>query len=141
MPPSTHPKSVSSSARAAGIAYIALAALFALGTVTLVFLAGLGVLVDPSRFAVHPSFAHFIELLPLLMVFAALLARLPRKLLGLTVLLLLLFGAQYAFLYLMPMLGLTPLRALHAVNALAMFWLALWLLQAAWRQLRGRQQS
>ena len=44
MPPSTHSKPVSSSARAAGIAYIALAALFALGTVALVLLAGLGVL-------------------------------------------------------------------------------------------------
>lgn len=139
MLPSTRSKPISSFARALGVAYIVLAAIFALGTVAMVFLAGLGVLVNPSHFAGHRGLARFIEAVPLLMVVAALLARLPRKLLGLTVLLLLLFGAQYVFLYLMPMLGLTPLRALHAANALAMFWLALWLAQVAWRQLRGRQ--
>lgn len=53
----------------------------------MVFLAGLGVLVSPSHFAGHRRLAHFIEAVPLLMVVAALLARLPRKLLGLTVLL------------------------------------------------------
>jgi hypothetical protein len=44
---------------------------------------------------------------------------------------------QYGFLYAMPALGLPTLRPLHAVNALAMFWLAVYLVQRSWRALRA----
>jgi len=36
----------------------------------------------------------------------------------------------------MPAVGLPALRALHAVNALAMFWLAVYLTRRAWQLAR-----
>jgi uncharacterized membrane protein len=48
---------------------------------------------------------------------------------GFSALTLVLFMLQYVFLWVMPSLGVPVLRALHAVNALALFWLTLYLTQ------------
>jgi len=62
--------------------------------------------------------------------------RLPGRLLALTGLLFLLFGMQYVFIETAADMGVLFLRAFHAVNALALFWLANHLTGRAWRLLR-----
>jgi Family of unknown function (DUF6220) len=133
------PKRLSKLVQGSRITYIFLAALFTLGIAVQVFLAGMGVLVSPSYFAWHETFAHIIEAIPILMIIAAALARLSWQLTALTALVFVLFILQYVFLYLMPQLGLMPLRALHAVNALALFWLGVHLSQQVWLLLRKEQ--
>ena len=120
------------------IIYLLLAGLFAGGIGIQVFLAGAGVLVNPSYFAMHASFAHILELFPLLMVIVALVARLPWRQVGLTALLFVLFMLQYFFLYgVAAATGIVMLRAFHAVNALAMFWAALYLFGSTRKLLRA----
>lgn len=119
------------------IIYLLLAGLFAGGIAIQVFLAGAGVLVNPSYFAMHRTFAHILEMFPLLMVIVGLIARLPWKLVGLTALLFVLFMLQYFFLYgVAAATGIVMLRAFHAVNALAMFWAALYLFGSTRKLLR-----
>ncbi len=109
--------------------YLILAGLFAAGIVCQVFFAGLGVLVDPSYFGWHTTFAHFLELTLLALPVVGLFGRVGWRSFGLNALLVILFGMQYVFMY-----GLQgPLKALHVVNALALFWLALQLSQQARR--------
>lgn len=112
--------------------YLVLVGLFAVGVVFQVFFAGLGVLVDPSYFGWHTTFAHMLELILLASPVVGLFGRVGWRSSGLNALLFILFGMQYFFMY-----GLQgPLRALHVVNALAIFWLALQLSQQAWRLTR-----
>lgn len=109
--------------------YVILAGLFAIGIVCQVFFAGLGVLVDPSYFGWHTTFAHILELTLLALPVVGIFGRVGWRSFGLNALLFILFGMQYVFMY-----GLQgPLKALHVVNALALFWLALQLSQQAWR--------
>jgi predicted Kef-type K+ transport protein len=110
-----------------------LAAFFTLGVIVQVFLAGLGMLVNPSYFVWHETFAHVLEFVPLLMLLFGLGARLQKQTLLLTSLLIVLVAFQYVFLYLAPQLGLMTLRALHAVNALALFWLGMYLARTVWQ--------
>jgi len=123
-------------ARWGRVVYMLCAWLFAASIVLQVFFAGLAVLVNPSYFDLHRAFGPTIELFPILMLAAGVIGRLPRRVLALTTLGLVLFMFQYVFLYAMPRLGLPLLRALHAVNALALFWLAMYFGQRAWRLLR-----
>ncbi len=112
--------------------YLLLAGLFAVGIVVQVFFAGLGVLVAPSYFGWHTTFAHMLEFILLVMLIVGLLGRVGWRSFGLNALLFVVFGMQYFFMY-----GLQgPLRALHVVNALALFWLALQLAQGSWRLIR-----
>ncbi|HEY0738953.1 MAG TPA: DUF6220 domain-containing protein [Herpetosiphonaceae bacterium] len=120
------------------IIYLLLAGLFAGGIAIQVFLAGAGVLVNPSYFVMHTTFGHILELFPLLLLIVGLVARLPWRLLGLTALLFVLFMLQYFFLYgVASVTGLVVLRAFHAVNALAMFWAALYLFGSTRKLLRA----
>jgi hypothetical protein len=70
---------------------------------------------------------------PLGLILLSLAGRLPWRILGLTVLTFVLFAMQYIFLWVIPALGVPVLRALHAVNALALFWITLYLTQRVWR--------
>ena len=121
--------------------YVLLAALFTGGIVLQVFFAGAGVLVSPQYFALHTNVGHMIELLPMLLLIVGLVARLPWRLVGLSALGVVLFMMQYFFLYgIGPITGVAGLRALHAVNALALFWLALSLTQQSWALFRARSR-
>lgn len=71
------------------------------------------------------------------MLASGLAGRLPRRMLGLTALLSLLYVMQWVSVYLPFALGVPELGALHAVNALAIFSIALHLARAAWRLPRG----
>jgi hypothetical protein len=69
------------------------------GIIVQVFYAGAEALVNPNYFNLHRSFAHLIELLPLVMLVSGLVARVPRRINGLSALLFGLFILQYVFLY------------------------------------------
>lgn len=118
--------------------YWACAALLAMGVVAQVFLAGATLLAGGGfdYLDVHRSLAHLIELAAIVLMVAGLFTRLPWRVQGLGLLFFLLMFLQYVFLYVMPAVGLPALRALHAVNALAMFWLAVYLTRRAWQLAR-----
>ncbi len=87
--------------------------LFAIG---MVFLAGQG-----EWLAYHRTIGHSIGLLALALPLAALIGRLPRRVLLAALGLLVLYGLQFIFI---RTGGGSMVRALHAVNAIALFWLA-----------------
>lgn len=121
--------------------YIVLACLIALSVVIQVFLAGAAVTVHASYWPLHRSFAHTIELLIILICLIGIGTGLPWRIQGLGGLLFVLIALQYIFLETMPRLGLPILRALHVVNALIFFWVALALVGKVWQQLRLQKQA
>lgn len=106
--------------RTLGQAFPWLTRLLLLAIVVQVFLAGAGVFADRAWFAHHISFVHWFEALPLLMLLCAWAGRLGRMPLLASAGLFLLIGLQYAFAQAGGLVA-----ALHAVNALAIFGLAL----------------
>ena len=117
--------------RTARILYAAAAWLFVAGIVLQVFLAGLGLLVDGDQIDLHRAFGHVLFLLPPVMLVAGLVGRQSRRTLALTALLIPLLILQYTFVYLPADGDLAALRALHPVNALTLFWVALRAAQSA----------
>ncbi len=119
-------------------AYLLSIVLF-IGSIALqVFFAGAALLVDSGYLIQHRSFAHTLELLVFVIPIVGLFARLPRRQFLLSWLPLVLFMLQYVFVYAVPSLGLPmPLRALHAVNALVLFWVTLHLAGSTWRLVRA----
>lgn len=132
--------SLSGFARTARFLYLIGTALF-LGSVVLqVFFAGAALLVSTDYLHQHRSFAHVVELVTFAVAIVALFARLPGRVLALSWLPVGLFILQYVFLHAIPSMGLpTALRALHAVNALVIFWNSVYLLRAAWGLVRNAQ--
>lgn len=123
--------------RLARVVYLFLAAGYASGVALQVFFAGASVLVDPSYLELHRTFGEAVGVITFAMLLIGLVARLPWRTLLWTALLIALYTAQFLFLWYAAPLGFLPLRALHAVNALAMFWLALHLSGSVWRRLRS----
>ncbi len=119
--------------------YLGAAVLLAVAIVGQVFFAGAAVLVSPTYWAAHRGMGNTIEFLALALVLVGLGTRLPWRVQGLGGLLYVLMLLQYVFLYLMPQAGLPLLRALHAVNALALFGVACMLIVQIWRQVRSRE--
>lgn len=134
-PSSPTPSATSRSARLfypLRLLYLLLALVFTLLIALQVFFAGLGVLVSPSYFAWHVQLGHMFSLPIFALFIVGLLSFIGWRGVLTPVLLFILYGLQYAFLE-----GLTgPLRALHAVNALLLFWLATQLIQLAWRKIQ-----
>ena len=118
--------------------YLGTAVLVGVAIVGQVFFAGAAVLVNPAYWAAHQGLGNAIEFLALVLVLVGLGTRLPWRVQGLGGLLYVLMLLQYVFLYLMPQAGLPLLRALHAVNALALFGVTCVLSVQIWRQVRGR---
>jgi hypothetical protein len=85
-----------------------------------VFLAGMAVFGGAANWGMHTGFVHVFELLPLVMVPLAFLGRLPNGLRWHPLVAFVLIGLQYA----LAQAG-TPAAALHPVNALLLFWIAL----------------
>lgn len=117
--------------------YVLVAAGFVCAIALQVFLAGASILVHPRYLGLHTTIGHVMQFFPLGLILLGLGGRLSWRLFGLTVLSLVLFALQYIFLWAAPSLGLPILRALHALNALALFWLALHLTQNVWRLTRA----
>lgn len=134
------PRSTSRSARLfypLRLLYLLLALVFALVIALQVFFAGLGVLVSPSYFAWHVQLGHLLSLPIFALFIVGLLSFIGWRGVLTPVLLFVLYGLQYAFLE-----GLTgPLRALHAVNALLLFWLATQLIRLAWHKVQTLKPS
>jgi hypothetical protein len=133
-----HPR-IAMGVRWAQAAYAGCAWLFVGCIILQVFFAGTAVLVDSENWAIHRSFAPIIRLLPILMLVAGFVGRLPWPMQALTALSFGLFALQYIFIWVVGDIGLAALRGLHAVNALALFWIALYLGQHAWPTFRTAQ--
>jgi hypothetical protein len=109
---------------------IVLAAFAACGVIQ-VFLAGLGVFADPGAFISHREFGYLFGWLTLVALVLALAGRLPRRLIGATVLLLVLFAMQSVFVALRA--DMPAVAALHPVNGFAIIGLAVVTARASWR--------
>lgn len=110
--------------RVARRAFQVLAAVLVVSVLVQVFLAGAGVFVDPAWWPRHATFVHVFELVPILMALAAWAGRGTWRLVVASLAAWFLIGLQYALAGAAPSL----VAALHAVNALVVFGLALALL-------------
>ena len=107
--------------------------LYAVCIAVQVFLAGLSTRLlgnEPERWADHISFGQMIGTLPILLVIFALVGRLPVITIVLSVAIFFLYGLQYPF----ANTNTSAVAALHAVNALVMFWITTLIAQQAQRQ-------
>ena len=100
--------------RLARQAFVVIAWLFVACVVVQVFLAGLGVLESPARFAIHREFGYLFGLLTLVLLVLALLGRLPRLFVGGSAVLIVLFAMQSVFVLLRD--SYPALAALHPLN-------------------------
>jgi hypothetical protein len=107
------------------VGYLLVAWVFVLFVMAQVFLAGLSIFVGPAGWPRHVEFGHYFGPLSLALLVLALVGRLLRRTVLLTLLLMLLYSLQYVFIEVPPQIGLPELSALHPVNALLIFWLAL----------------
>lgn len=128
-----HAQSEPRRGRRSRIAFRVVAWLFAACVVVQVLFAGLAIFDTPARWGWHTTFAHFFELLPLILLVLAFTGRLPHRARWLSLGAFLLIAMQYAFISLGRELGIPALAALHPVNALLIFWVALLLARAARR--------
>ncbi len=109
--------------RTARLVFAGLAWLFVACLVIQVFLAGLGVFRTAADFDTHRNFAFLFGWLTLIMLVLALVARLGRRLVGLTALTLVLFALQSV---LVGLRGSTPeLAALHPLNGFLLLFVAI----------------
>ncbi|MBA3615064.1 MAG: DUF6220 domain-containing protein [Actinomycetota bacterium] len=117
--------------RLARIGCALLSSVFVACVLVQVFFAGMGAF--GADWAWHLTFAHFLELPPLLMIPMAFVGRLPWALRLLPFGLVVLVGAQYAFAN-----AAVPTAALHPVNALVIFWMSLFIARRAWAAVYGQ---
>ncbi|HEV7236841.1 MAG TPA: DUF6220 domain-containing protein [Ktedonobacteraceae bacterium] len=120
---------------------LVLGSLFVLGVLLQVFLAGGGIFASPSWWGMHEAFGMGMSLLPLAFLLLAWIGQLGRRSLWLSGLAFVLVVLQTFLITLPGTLGVPLLSALHPVNALVIFGLALWLLQSAWQAVRSDRQS
>jgi len=106
------------------------AAAFVACAVLQIFLAGLGVFDDPKSFITHREFGYTFGWLTLLILVLALLGRAPRRLTGLSVLLLVLFALQSVFVALRT--DYPSVAALHPLNGFAILGVSIVLTRQAW---------
>jgi len=116
---------------------LTLAALTASALAVQVFLAGLNVFLGPRWWGLHIVFGHAIGVLLIVQAAAAWLIRMPARSRWLSLGMVALFGLQYNIRALASLLQAPFLIPLHAVNALALFWIAVTL--AGWAYRAGRQ--
>lgn len=100
-----------------------LAALFTLGAFFQFFVVGLSFFDTPSLWDDHAAFGHLLGVLTYLMWIPAVLGRAGARLITATILLLVLFGAQYAFIE----SGSTAVNALHPLNGSFLLVLGFWI--------------
>jgi hypothetical protein len=95
-------------------AYPVVAGLFVACAVIQVFLAGLGVFDDPNAFITHRNFGYLFGWLTLVLLVISLVGRMPRRYVGLAVLILVLFSLQSVFVALRQ--DMPAVAALHPLN-------------------------
>lgn len=104
-----------------------------------VFLAGLGVFDDPRSFVTHREFGYLIGMFTLVLLILALIARSPRRVTGLSVVLLAQFALQSVLVALRA--DMPVLAALHPVNGFLILLVAVVVTRVAWaeRRMMARQ--
>jgi hypothetical protein len=115
----------------ARIFYAVLSSALAASVLVQVFFAGMGAF--GADWTYHVTFAHFLAPLPLLMVPAAFLGRLPWALRLLPLGLVTLIGTQYAFAH-----TAIPAAALHPVNGFLILLTSLFIARQAWAAWRRK---
>lgn len=98
-------------------------AVFAGCAILQVFLAGLGVFDDPGAFVTHRDFGYLFGWLTLVVLVLALVGRMPRRIVGLSVLLLVMFALQSVLVAVRP--DMPAVAALHPLNGFAILGLAI----------------
>lgn len=114
----------------ARVVHLVLSWLFVAGLVAQVFLAGLGVFESPTRFNVHRDLGYTLSILPILMIVAALLGGMGRRMVLLALTAFLLFLLQSVFVALRessPMIA-----ALHPLNGFLILLIALIIARDSW---------
>lgn len=114
---------------------LALAALFTLGAFAQFFLVGISYFDNPVRWKDHANLGHILGLLPYVMWIPAVLGRTGARVILGTLLLFVLFMAQYAFIE----VDNTTMHAFHPLNGAVMLVLAFWLTQRGWTLARGER--
>ena len=95
-----------------------------------IFLAGLGVFDDPQAFVTHREFGYLFGWLTLAALILALLGRSPRRITGLTALMLVQFALQSIFVALRG--DLPAIAALHPLNGVALLGVSIIATRRAW---------
>jgi hypothetical protein len=122
--------------RGVRVAYLVLTALFLVGLLAQVFLAGLALFASGQGWQLHIDVGYILHLAPLLLLLAAAVGRVGSRLIWLTVGLVVSVGVQ-PFLPLAR--DISPLlAALHPVNALLIFWLAVAIARGALALVRAQ---
>jgi hypothetical protein len=103
-----------------------------------VFFAGLGLMVDGDQMGLHRAMGGLIGLFPFTLLILGSIGRVPGRMFGLVGLLYLLYSLQWVFV---TVPDLPALRALHPVNALLLFLVALQMMRGAWRLTRGSRAA
>ena len=111
--------------------YAFLSSALAAGVLFQVFFAGMGAF--GADWSYHVTFAHFLGLLPLLMVPVAFVARSPWALRLLPLGIVVLIGAQYALAH-----SVVPAAALHPVNGFLILLTSLFIARRSWVALRRK---
>jgi heme A synthase len=101
-----------------------------------VFLAGLGVFDDPNAFVTHRNFGYLFGWLTLVLLVIALVGRMPRRYVGLAVLILVLFALQSVFVALRE--DMPALAALHPLNGFLILGTATY---TAWMSWKARSEA
>ena len=125
---------LSVAARLARILYAVLSSAFVAGVLVQIFFAGMGAF--GADWSYHVTFVHFLEPLPLLMVPAAFVGRLPWGLRLLPLVLAFLIGAQHAFAH-----ATVPAAALHPVNGFLILLTSLFIARRAWATVAMRRKG
>jgi Family of unknown function (DUF6220) len=110
--------------------YPLIVAVFLACAVVQVFLAGLGVFDRPSAFLTHRDFGYLFGWLTLVILVLALAGRMPRRIVGMSALLLVQFALQSVFVALRT--DLPWVAALHPLNGFAILLVAVAALRASW---------
>jgi mercuric ion transport protein len=112
-------------------AYPVVAGLFVACAVVQVFLAGLGVFDSPNAFVTHRNFGYTFGWLTLVLLVVALAGRMPRRYVGLAVLMLVLFALQSVFVALRE--DLPAVAALHPLNGFLILGTATYTAWTSWK--------
>jgi hypothetical protein len=122
---------LSAATRLARVMYVFLSLALAAGVLLQVFFAGMGAF--GADWSLHVTLAHFLEPLPLLMVPAAFLGRLPWVLRLLPLGIVALIGVQYALAHVA-----VPAAALHPVNGFLILLTSLYIARRSWAAVRRK---
>jgi hypothetical protein len=122
---------LSVAARLARSFYAFLALALAAGVLLQVFFAGMGAF--GADWSYHVTLAHFLGFLPMLMVPAALVGRMPWALRLLPLGIVVLIGAQYALAH-----SVVPAAALHPVNGFLILLTSLFITRRSWAAVRRK---